>query len=72
MEEQEKKTLARTKSNMLKNLDAINDYVEANGFPVGDHMVLDDIKDSVKVIRCIDELFGEGVAFERVQAPSAP
>lgn len=72
MDEQEKKTLMRTRSNMLKNLDAINDYVEANGFPVGDHMILDDIKDSVKVIRCVGELVGEGVAFERVQAPSAP
>lgn len=63
MDESEKNTLMRTKSNLIKNLDKLNDFVEANGFPIEDHMILDDIKDSVKSLRCIKELMeGNGEA----------
>lgn len=56
MDETEKKVLARTKENLLRNLDAINGHVEQDGFPVEDHMVVDDIKDCVKSLRCIHEM----------------
>lgn len=59
MEDHEQKTLSRTKENLLKNLDKINDFVEANGFPIEDHMILDDIKDSVKSLVGIKECMGE-------------
>lgn len=72
MEDKEKETLLRTKRNVLDNLDSINDVVEANGFPIADHMILDDIKDSIKILRGVREIVGDADAFERVQAPSVP
>lgn len=72
MTDKEKETLLRTKRNVLDNLDSINDVVEANGFPIDDHMILDDIKDSIKILRGVREIVGDADAFERVQAPSVP
>lgn len=56
MDEFEKTTLMRTKNNVLKNLERINDAVESSVLPLNDHMVLDDIKDSVKILKCLKEL----------------
>lgn len=57
MDEFEKATLMRTKINLLRNLDRINDAIDSSEFPLNDHMVLDDIKDSVKSLKCIKEIF---------------
>lgn len=56
MDEFEKTTLMRTKQNVLCNLERINDAVEGSVLPLNDHMVLDDIKDSVKILKCLKEL----------------
>ena len=56
MEESEKNTIVKTKWTLLRNLDCINEFVDANGLPIDDHMILDDIKDSLKSLRCIKEL----------------
>ena len=56
MDEFEKTTLARTKHNVLCNLDRINNAVENSELPLQDHMVLDDIKDSVKILKDLKEL----------------
>lgn len=56
MDEFEKTVLIRTKENVLRNLDRINDAVDSSEFPLQDHMVLDDIKDSVKILRILGEL----------------
>lgn len=58
MEESEKTLLIRTKLNLLRNLESINDAIEASVLPLGDHMVLDDIKDSLKGLKYIKELLG--------------
>lgn len=58
MEESEKNTLVKTKWLLLRNLDAINECVEANGLPIDDHMILDDIKDSIKSLKYIREMVG--------------
>ena len=52
----EKTTLLRTKQNVLQNLERINAAVENSDFPMQDHMVFDDIKDSVKILKCLKEL----------------
>ena len=57
MDEFEKTTLMRTKINVLRNLERINDAVESSELPLQDHMVLDDIKDSVKILKTVKELF---------------
>ena len=56
MDEFEKITLARTKQNVLRNLERINDAIDCSELPLQDHMVLDDIKDSVKILKCLKEL----------------
>ena len=56
MDEFEKTTLLRTKQNVLCNLERINNAVENSELPLNDHMVLDDIKDSVKILKCLKEL----------------
>ncbi len=56
MDEFEKTTLMRTKQNVICNLERINDAVENSELPLNDHMVLDDIKDSVKILKCLKEL----------------
>ena len=56
MDESEKNTLMKTKWMLLRNLDCINEYVDANGLPIDDHMVLDDIKDSLKGLKYIKEI----------------
>ena len=66
MEEKEKNTLLRTKWNILRNLDAINDCIDASGLPIQDHMVLDDIKDSLKGLKYIKDLVGNAAAVTRV------
>lgn len=58
MDEFEKNTLIRTKMNLLRNLESINDAIEASVLPLGDHMVLDDVKDTLKGLKCIKELLG--------------
>jgi len=58
MEECEKNVLIRTKQNLLRNLESINDAIESSILPLGDHMVLDDIKDTLKGVKCINELLG--------------
>lgn len=59
MDEFEKTTLLRTKHNLLKNLDRINDAVESSVMPIQDHMVLDDVKDSLKSLKCIHDVLGD-------------
>ena len=56
MDEFEKTTLLRTKHNVLKNLDRINDAIESSETPIQDHMVLDDIKDSLKSLKCVRDI----------------
>ena len=56
MEESEKKTLMRTKWNLLRNLDCLNDIVDAGGVPIADHMVLDDILDSLRGLKKIKDM----------------
>lgn len=58
MDENEKTTLIRTKLNLLRNLECVNDAIEASVLPLDDHMVLDDIKDTLKGLKCIKELLG--------------
>lgn len=58
MDEFEKTTLMRTKQNLLRNLSRINDAVDASEFPLQDHAVLDDIKNSVKSLVKINGLLG--------------
>lgn len=60
MDEFEKTTLLRTKHNLLKNLDRINDAVESSVMPIQDHMVLDDVKDSLKGLKYIHDVLGDG------------
>lgn len=68
MDEFEKNTLARTKQNVLCNLERINDAVENSELPLNDRMVLDDIKDSVKILKCLKEL---GVGGESMAAKAS-
>jgi len=58
MDENEKTTLIRTKLNLLHNLECVNDAIDSSVLPLGDHMVLDDIKDTLKGLKCIKELLG--------------
>lgn len=58
MDENEKTTLIRTKLNLLRNLECVNDAIDSSVLPLGDHMVLDDIKDTLKGLKCIKELLG--------------
>ena len=58
MEENEKTTLIRTKQNLLRNLEGINDAIESSILPLGDHMILDDVKDTVKALKDIKEILG--------------
>ena len=60
MDEFEKTTLLRTKHNLLKNLDRINDAMESSVMPIQDHMVLDDVKDSLKGLKYIHDVLGDG------------
>lgn len=78
MDEFERNVLLRTKRNLLENLDRINDAVESSTMPIQDHMVLDDVKDSLKGLKCIRETLGD-VKAETVKtvvktapAPSSP
>lgn len=59
MDEFEKTTLLRTKHNLLKNLDRINDAMESSVMPIQDHMVLDDVKDSLKGLKYIHDVLGD-------------
>ena len=71
MDEFEKITLARTKQNVLCNLERINNVIEGSELPLNDHMVLDDIKDSVKILKYLKELGacgGETVAAKASKA----
>ena len=56
MDETEKQTLMRTKWNLLRNLDHINDVVEAKGFPINNHMILEDLKNSLKGLKYIKDI----------------
>ena len=78
MAEFERNVLLRTKRNLLENLDRINDAVESSTMPIQDHMVLDDVKDSLKGLKYIRETLGD-VKAETVKAvvktapaPSSP
>lgn len=78
MDEFERNVLLRTKRNLLENLDRINDAVESSTMPIQDHMVLDDVKDSLKGLKYIRETLGD-VKTETVKtvvktapAPSSP
>ena len=78
MDEFERNVLLRTKRNLLENLDRINDAVESSTMPIQDHMVLDDVKDSLKGLKYIRETLCD-VKAETVKtvvktapAPSSP
>lgn len=70
MDENEKNIIIRTKLNLLRNLESINDAIDSSVLPLGDHMVLDDIKDTVKSLKCIKELVGS--AGGETAVPKAP
>lgn len=75
MDENEKNILIRTKLNLLHNLDCINDAVESSVLPLGDHMVIDDVKDTLKGLKCIKELIGSAggeTAVPKAAAKPAP
>ena len=60
MNERVKMVLERTEKTLCRHLEDLNDQVEQDGGRIKDHMVLDGIKDSVKTLRCIKELMGNG------------
>lgn len=72
MDEFEKTTLLRTKQNVLCNLERINNAVENSELPLNDHMVLDDIKDSVKILKCLKELGVGAVDAAKAAAKAIP
>ena len=66
MTDRMKAVLERTEKTLCRHLEDLNDQIDQDGGRIKDHMVLDGIKDSVKSLRCIDELMAEGA-----EAPTA-
>lgn len=59
-EERMKEALKRTKDHLVRHLEDLNDEIDQADGRIGDHMVVDGLKDCVKTLRCIRELTGEG------------
>lgn len=52
--------LERTRKHLVRHLEDLNDEIDNADGRIKDHMVVDGLKDSVKTLRCIKELMGEG------------
>ena len=76
-----KEALMRTQEHLVRHLEDLNDQSDGDGERIKDHMVVDGLKDSVKTLRCLHEMLGEGssesaaaenaAAFTKVKAPAA-
>lgn len=54
----EEMILERTRQNLFRHLEDLNDEIDSDGGRIGNHMVLDGIKDTLKSIHCAKELSG--------------
>ena len=52
----EEAIMERTKQHLLRHLEDLNDEIDSDGGRIGNHEVLDGIKDSLKALRCLKEL----------------
>lgn len=52
----EAKIMEKTKQIALRHLEDIGDAVERNGWRISNHMALDGIKDSLKILHYLREL----------------
>lgn len=60
MEERMKEALKRTREHLVRHLEDLNDEIDQADGRIGDHMVVDGLKDCVKTLRCIGEIMGKG------------